>query len=259
MATKTLYLTSGVASGAAHHALQDGGTAPSSATMVTGWTTGTTVADRYSRMSAGVERAATTFTSTVQPNGAPDNTLGDCFRSPLPLTGVFAAGNWTYSFPIIASASSSKTGRIRVRLWGSSNATGSSATEIGSARALSVANADDVEAISSGTVSEPSVTLTNQYLFVQVAWHIVTDSSSSTSDVLLRTGSAGSVTTTNLAVPQTLAVGRASETDTARGWIRPLAFSARVGGAWVASTVKVRNAGAWTDVGRFVHESGTWN
>lgn len=155
--------------------VQVGGTAPSAATMATGWTVGTTASGNYSKMAYGSERAANTFSTTAVPGTAPDNTLKDAFRIG-PMTGTFAAGTWTISVPVIAvTAQGGADGRIRVRLFKSANADGSSATEVTSG-AVTLSTVTDVttgaQQVSTGTVSLGEITLSNQYLFCCLAWEI---------------------------------------------------------------------------------------
>jgi len=190
-AAVTFYLLDSLASSSNHYSLQEGGAPPTTATTGTGWTVGTTASLNYARMSAGVERAAGTFGSTQQPNGGPDNTLGDCWRSDL-LNITIPGGQWHVDIPVIAVSSGGDiAGSMFVRLWRSANADGSSATEI-------TAGSQVTNNASNLTTSTPQiltkvftlgdVTLTNEYLFMQIAWAILTAGGAADRDVLIRVG-----------------------------------------------------------------------
>src|SRR5690348_15509699 len=92
---KTFHWKNAAADGSNFLSLQDGGTQPTGATTSTGWTVGTTASGNYSLMAAGVERLASTFGATPLPAAAPNNTLGDGFRTEQSYSGTFAAGDWT--------------------------------------------------------------------------------------------------------------------------------------------------------------------
>jgi hypothetical protein len=173
---ETIYFLDSVASGSNMGAAQLGGSAPAAATTGTGWTVGTVAASNYARMAYGVERSSASFGGTAQPSGAPDNTLGDCFRTQNPLSGTFIAGVWVFLFTLRAvSAAGGQDGRIRVRVWKSANANGSGATEItsGTSPLSSVTDlAVGVDQNSTGGVTLPQITLNSEYLFFQVAWEI---------------------------------------------------------------------------------------
>lgn len=171
----TMYPTTNTASGSNFGDLQVGGSAPSTSTSSTGWTVGTTAASNYSRMNFGTERLASTFGTTAEPSSGPDNTLGDSFRAG-PFTGTFEAGDWSFAFAFRAvTAAGGQDGRVRVRVWKSTSATGASPTEItsGATTLSSVTDlATGADQTSSGTVTLPTIILTNHYLFIQLAWEI---------------------------------------------------------------------------------------
>lgn len=151
--------------------LQMGGTAPSPTTTSTGWRVEGLAAGQFARMAYGVVRAASTFTGTAQPSGAPDNTLKDCWRSATPLSGTVAAGDWLPSLPLIAVVGDGANVRVRFRLWRSTNADGSSATEITSGAIVgsTITALTGTQQVSAGSVALPAVTLAKEYLFVQIA------------------------------------------------------------------------------------------
>lgn len=157
--------------------VQAGGTPPSDATGSSGWTVSDKAADQYSQLNFGVERTATTFSGTAVPGaGGPDNTLKDAIRIG-PISGDFAAGDWTVSLPVIAvSAGGTQDGALRVRVWKSQNADGSSPTEITSG-AVQLTGVTDLTTgtpqTCSGTLSLGAITgLSNSYLFFCLAWRI---------------------------------------------------------------------------------------
>lgn len=193
MAVETFYVTNALASGSNHLNLQRGGTAPAVATIGTGWRVGTTVAARYALMDALVERALASFTTTVVPNAAPDNTLGDCLRTAAPLTGSFANANWVVTVGVIAvSNASGQDGRLRMDVWRSSNATGSGATKLTGAVVVSsaVTNLATATAQLCTLTWAPGgiVTLANEYLFFQLAWEITGAATNTNADVNVRVG-----------------------------------------------------------------------
>lgn len=173
----TLYFLDSAASGSNFGQLQVGGSAPSTATTATGWTVDTVGATNYALMAYASERASSVFSGTAQPAGNPDNSLGDCFRSTSTMSGDFATGVWTIAIPVIAvSAAAGQDGRVRVRLWKSANATGTSPTEItsGAVAGTTVTNlatgAEQVSTVTTGSIT--GFSMANEYLFVQVAWEI---------------------------------------------------------------------------------------
>lgn len=175
----TFYLTDAYASGSNHGALQQDGSAPADAATFTGWTVAGRAVGDFARMAYNVERGAGTFSSTAQPSGAPNNAVetgaGDCFRIG-PLSGTFPAGNWDFSFAVRAdSLGGTQDGRMNVRVWRSVNADGSGATEItAGATALSTVTNLTTSASqnSTGTIALGAVSLTNEYLFIQLAWEV---------------------------------------------------------------------------------------
>lgn len=165
----------GTATGDGWGTFQVGGVAPNAATLATGWTVGTTGSGNYSKMAFGVERTSATFSGTAAPGSAPDATVKDAYRLG-PWTGTFAAGTWTISVPVIAvTAQGGADGRILAKVFKGAAADGSDATEVTSG-AVTLGTVTDLttsaEQVSSGSVSLSAVTLTNEYLFLCLAWEI---------------------------------------------------------------------------------------
>jgi hypothetical protein len=223
VAAKNFFLLDALASGSAFMALQDGGGAPATATTGTGWTVGKTAAGNFSRMDSQTERSAATFTTTPQPNGAPDNALGDSFRTPATLTGSFASGNWTIPIPVIAVTNGGdQDGRIRLRLWRSTNQDGSSATEITGATQLgtTVTNlTTTTQQISTVTFNPGAFSLAGEYLFFQLAWEITGAGGNNGRDVLIRIGASAEIVTSDFSsvITGTISETESQQTDAASG------------------------------------------
>lgn len=193
-AGKTLYIKDAAYAGSSHGTLS--ADASSIATTGTGWIVGTTVATRYSVMQYNSEQAAATFGAGAQPPttlGTSSAWISDCFY------GSFAAGNWTFSFPVI-SVTNGATGTVsfRVRVFKGSDVTGSDAVELTTSAGTmsSVANLTTSTAqISSGTISMPRFSLNNERIFISCALAVTVASDNAAADVLIRTGSDASVIT----------------------------------------------------------------
>src|SRR6478736_682274 len=217
MAVKTLYLKDAVASGSNFGSLQDGGTAPTAASMVTGWIVAKTANTvPYSRLKYATKQIASTFNATDQLGTAamPTNTLADAFRSENALTGDFASGSWSFAIKVRATTASAQNGAVVIRVWASTSATGASGNrELTTAiQTGTTAITPSVTTDSSTTVtwSAPSITLNNEYLFVQMEWKVVVASGNNAADWVLRAGSV--ITTTNFSITQT-----ATSTQSASG------------------------------------------
>lgn len=104
-------------------------------TSASGWTVGKTAALNYSELSNGIEQLTGTFSTTIVPNNTaptvdssynataiytpPDLLLStDSITTLYEYNGYFPAGNWVFSFPVIAvSAGGVQDGRIRLRVF----------------------------------------------------------------------------------------------------------------------------------------------
>ena len=182
----------------------------SAATIVGGWvvSTGST---NHSAFEQGVERAASTFTSTTPPDGTTGVTLNESFRSVAALDGSFASANWVFHFVVRAVTNGgAQDGRVRFRLL-KADADGTNATEITGAQqqasiVTDVSTSADFD--STLTVNPGAFTITNQYLFVQVAWERTGAGGMTNADIDFRTGSSTSagtrITTANFTANQTL-------------------------------------------------------
>lgn len=222
MPAKSLYFLSTKAVGGNFLGLQDGGTAPGAATSGTGWTVAKTAVTNFSKLFATVKRAASTFAATAQPTAGLDTTNGDGFRTEKKLYGSFASANWTLAFKLQPTVASNQAGRIKIRLYRSANADGSSATEITAAiqdGTIATWATTVNEQTSTVTFNPGAITLAGEFLFVQVAWGITTNSGSNSGDVLIRTGSTAVITTSTF----TTSLGTTTFRDILLG-LDPLAY-----------------------------------
>src|SRR5262245_19621567 len=198
MAVKTLYFKNAAPSGASTSlSLQDGGTAPTAALTASGWTVAKLAANNMSAMLAGTKRASGTF-STSDAIGS--FAASACWRSESAFTGVFANTNWSLAFRIRASAAvSSQTGAVKVRLWKSTNADGTGATQLtGAVQTGSTTAVLSTSASATSTVTWTpggTVSLNNEYLWVQCEWNVVAASGNNSSDAVFYVESAGAITT----------------------------------------------------------------
>ena len=142
MATVTIYYLNTTATAPNWFGrVQDNGTAPGGALSAFGWTVGkTAVTTPYFRGRIGAMALATVAqaasyidaaTGPVQGTGAGGTTAGYSFRSDNPLNGTFAAGNWNFTFGM-RTAAATTVGRVRLHVWASANADGTSARKLNS-------------------------------------------------------------------------------------------------------------------------------
>lgn len=188
----TLYCADGIVSGGNAGTLQT--TVPAASTSTTGWTVGTVASGNYSRQSYNNEVGTAGFGTTLQPAGSPVNSGQDCWRYG-PSTGTFSSDTWYSSLSVIGVTSGGdQDGRARFRLWRSSNADGTVATDIvpGSLVGATITNLSTTVAQSSAqSVFVPVFRLVNEYLFFQAAWEITGAGAAADRDVLVRYGSVG--------------------------------------------------------------------
>ncbi len=172
MAALTLFLNNPI-QGGSNAGLLDM-TAPTASTSTTGWTVGTTAPANYSRITYNLEQPTVNFTATAQPSGAPVNLGEDCFRLSAQTTGQFSADTWYSSLSAIAVTSGgAQSGRARFRLWRSANVDGTAATELtqGAMLGSKITQLSTTVAQSSSASTLIAVSnLTNEFLFLQIAW-----------------------------------------------------------------------------------------
>ena len=186
----TLYCSDGIVSGGNAGTLQT--TVPVVSTSTTGWTVGTVAVGNYSRQSYNNEVATAGFGATAQPTGSPINQAQDCWRYG-PSSGTFSGDTWYSSLSVIGVTSGGdQDGRARFRLWRSNNGDGTVATDIvpGTFLGTTVTNlSTTVAQSSSASIFVPTLTLVNEYLFLQAAWEISGVGAAVDRDVLVRYGS----------------------------------------------------------------------
>jgi len=214
VATLTLYATESLA-GVYQGLTESSPAADALAAPATGWIVSTGSTNR-SEFRPRVERAATTFANTTPPDGSLDTTNGDGFRSATTYTGVFsAAETWSFSFAARAATSASgQDGRAYCRVFRSANEDGSGATEItsGAVEGTIVTNLTTSATQTSTCTFEPGeVTLSGEYLFVQVAWGRTGAASMTGADVNMFIGATGTRLVTASFIPSfTLTVAGSS-------------------------------------------------
>ena len=206
MAAKTFYFKNAVPTGATlHRSLQDGGTAPTAATTTTGWNAGTNASAQSCLQKGGTEvaRGDATWGATLKPSATVSQTVGDCWRSENTITGKFANTDWTFNFGF-RSVTAAYAGRLKlaVRLYRSTNANGTGATEITAARVVSAATTANLSTTVDTTLSwtwTPGAThtFTAEYLFVQVGIEITSAGSATNQDFDFRVASTYTVVTPN--------------------------------------------------------------
>ena len=192
MAAKTWYLTNASASVGSDLSDSDPG-AEAYRSPVTGWIVGTG-STNHSEWYNDVERASSTFTGTTVPDGSLDTANGDFWVSPDPLTGDFASADWNIHFACRANNNGgSQGGRIRIRLFRGPNQDGSGATEITAAHQIGSAITlllTSVTQVSTVTFNPGAFTVTNEYVFIQLAWERQVAGAMTNSDVNARIGNA---------------------------------------------------------------------
>jgi hypothetical protein len=161
----------------------------------TGWVVGTG-ATNHASLDAQSNVASSAFTATTQPDGTPVTTAGagDCLRSTNTYTGSFASGNWEFHFCVRGvTQAGAQDGRVRFRLLRGTDATGSGATDISGSQQ----SAGLLSNIPSGSTSDSTLTVnpgaisvTAEYIFVQIAWERTGAGGMTTTDVAFRIGNA---------------------------------------------------------------------
>lgn len=192
MSILTLYFANGVQSGSSAGNLTP--SVPGASTSTTGWgVADETTVPAYSRMSFARERPRLEPGTTAEPSGEPLGNAEDCFRISDVTSGDFSTGTWYSSLSVIAvSSGGDQDGNARFRLWRSNNADGTGATEITAGTMVGTATTNlstTVAQSSSASTRIASFSLSNEYLFAQVAWQITSNVATNTRDVLIRFGS----------------------------------------------------------------------
>jgi len=215
MATKTFYISDSVATGDTGPKLVESNSGISAANIggydLTGANLSGDGSDNngryamYAYTSGGTNNAifkqtgaGTSFLGLIgwSTNTGPESQGHDHCRTDVTYNGTFAAGTWTFDIAFTSAGSGGDTIFMYGRCWRSANANGSSATSISSAFNSA---SFDVTATSplSFTWSNPSFSLTNEYLFVQFALSVNTDKPLSGTRITHRSSTTVQITTSN--------------------------------------------------------------
>lgn len=166
------------------------------ASPATGWIVGTTAAGNYASFNSQVEAVATEFGATVQPDGSLEAVRGDAWRSLNTYDGTFDTGDWEFHAAVRAQTNASgQDGNAGFRLFRSANADGSGATEITAARHEGATVTDLLTSVtqdSNVNVNISTFSLSNEYLFVQLAWEVTGAATMPGADVNFRIGTGAS-------------------------------------------------------------------
>lgn len=196
MVVKTFFVTNNLAS--VHQEMSE--TSPGAeayASPVYGWIVSTGAGPDWSSADSQVERAASTFGATQQPDGTIETVVGDCWRTLNTLNGDFAAGIWEFHGVVRANSNGgAQDGNLEFRLFKGTAADGSDATEItptGNAIGSAYTNlATTASQDSTINKSFDAFTASSQYIFVQVGCKRTGAGGMTTADVNIRIGDTGS-------------------------------------------------------------------
>lgn len=181
MAAKTIWVYPNYCS-ESHQVMRESDPGTDTTDTTTGWQPDTTAAGNYSSAMVKTVQAAGTFSGTAQPDGSIVTTKlqGDCWRSAVPYTGTFDAGDWVIHgvWQRTGTASAAAAGRNGFRIFRSSDTdfNGASATEITASAQLGaiIAPGTPNTGDSSCTITLGSQTFDHEYIFIQLAWEITT-------------------------------------------------------------------------------------
>lgn len=115
-----------------------------------------------------------------------------------PILGSSRPGRGTIPWGMRAGTAGA-VGRLRMRVWASANADGSSARELTSGALIGaiVTLSTTVTNNSTMTWSPGAITLNNEYIFFQLEWQETTQGSATQDSALIYIGAASGITTTN--------------------------------------------------------------
>lgn len=162
------YLTTTVLTASARYGMSQ--TAPASANSSYGWTVDSKAAPNFSPYRPGTLQAATTFVTTE-----PTAFSQYGWRSTSLLMGTYSDANWVLTCKVKSGATYyAQTGTLRFRLWRSADATGASATQVTSgwvsSGAISFSAANQEQTATCTWTPGGIVSLTREYLFLEVEW-----------------------------------------------------------------------------------------
>lgn len=218
---KVWWFADSVATSSSHGKLDDSAV-PTGADHATGWLVAKTATTTpFDVMQFGTEKSGS-WSATTEIGGGP--ATNNCWRTESKVNGTFASGQWLINCLLEANnTASAQRGRLRMRVWRSANADGSSATQIttnspdqalvsttsGALTKLTevtdlVSPTDTSVDMVTITWSPGSLTLSNEYLFFETEWEITTAGGSNSSNVRFLAGPATTVVAPALTVNQDL-------------------------------------------------------
>lgn len=203
MAVKTFYQSSGMVSNVFQQMSESSPGADGTSSPNYGWTVGTTAPGNYASSDAQSMVAAASFGPTEPTALVTTQAAGNGGRTGVPFDGTHDAGTWTFIKSIIETgAGVGAKGKCHWRLFRSKNSNGSGNTEITTAAVVGNEVAIGISQTNcTGTVSLPTFTLENEYLFLMEVWEVTAlagGKSASTCGVVTRVGTTASrMVTTN--------------------------------------------------------------
>ncbi len=244
MAAKTFYMTNTIVTSFQEMSETSPGSDVLSSPAV-GWIVGTGTTGTAPLAAGGEEVAAAFVASPVHPDTTLD--LTEAMRTPSPLSGSFASGNWVFHGVVRATTNGgAQDGRLAVRLWRSANANGSGATEITSSR-LTTSNytnlATSADQDCSVTFNPGAFSLSNEYLFLAIGCERTGAGGMTSADVNFRIGtnstrliSADFASTVGLSGSASAAATVAGDAAVTRGLAGAVAGASTVAGDLTVST-----------------------
>ncbi|MBS1863018.1 MAG: hypothetical protein JSS68_15055 [Actinobacteria bacterium] len=169
------------------------------ATTATGLAVGTNSSSElpYKEFRTGEERGTSGWGGTALPIGNPEaqNTKNTIW-TPEAMTKTFKAEVWPVVVKVICTVAAEAKGQMRLRLWKSPDKT-TTFTALTSSISLSETGnlVTGSSAETKGNLEPGAVTLTNEYIGLQLAWKITHTATSATANVRLRKGSEVKLTT----------------------------------------------------------------
>jgi hypothetical protein len=168
MAVKVLYLSDAVITAAVLATLTE--TDPAgSADENQGWTCDKKASPNYSELYPDTVRAATTFVTTE-----PSAFSAHGYRTAATLNGTFANSNWVLAYKVKCNTYYAQDGVLKFRLWRSANTDGSGAAQVTpgwqASGTIAFTAANQYQTGSITWVPGGTVTLTNEYLFLELEW-----------------------------------------------------------------------------------------
>lgn len=154
--------------------------APSSVDEAQGWVVDKKASPNFSIYIPDLENSTfvTTEFSPFQQKG---------YRSLGILNGWFQTGNWVLSIKVKCNAYFAQTGQVKFRLWKSTNADGSGATQITpgwqASTTISFSAANEYQTRNITWNASATTELTNQYLFLEIEWSAIVSGGNNTARV----------------------------------------------------------------------------